>query len=258
LRRFGRRSYEVEEVWCQREDGALESKAAEQEPTDAASAPKGAGSTVAYKMLSRKILSLEFPPGMLLEEPRLVKMLGLSRTPLREALIRLRTEGLIVQTSNQTATVAPLDIAALRHYFEAVDVAQRTVSRWAALRRSGAHLADIRAKALAYEGATARRDSIEMIELNRDFHVAIAEAAGNEFFLDLSIRLYNQGLRVGRMSFVYDFDHNHLDHFDRIVADHRGLVDAIEAADADRAEALAGEHAKLGRERTISNLSKSF
>jgi DNA-binding GntR family transcriptional regulator len=224
----------------------------------ATSAPKGAGSSVAYQQLSRKILNLEFPPGMLLEEPRLVELLGLSRTPVREALIRLRTEGLIVQTSNQTATVAPLDIPALRHYFEAVDVVQRTVSRWAALRRTEAHLSDIKAKSLAYEEATERRDSTEMIELNRDFHVAIAEAAGNEFFLDLSIRLYNQGLRVGRMSFVYDFNHSNLGHFEQIVADHRGLVEAIEEGDAERADALAGAHAKLGRERTISNLSNSI
>jgi len=207
-------------------------------------------------MVSRKILTLEFPPGTQLEEARLVELLGVSRTPVREALIRLSAEGLVVQTSNRTALVSPLELSDLRQYFEAIKLAQRAVTRWAALRRRAGHLAEMRVHMERLEEAMGRRDGVDMIHANRDFHVCIAQAAANEYMASVCLRLYNQGLRIGRIAVSYDLDGDEsLDkHLQRVVAEHRRFVQLIEAGDAEGAEELAAAHAELGRQRTLNNI----
>lgn len=219
---------------------------------------KGAGSQHVYEKLKDGILSLELAPGSLLEEARLANELGVSRTPIREALIRLGSEKLVVLSSNRGAMVAPLDLTDLRNYFEALDFAQRAVTRLAAQRCDPVHLTRMRHHMEGFETAAVRRESDAMIATNRDFHLAIAAAAENAFMLDVCVSLYNQGLRVSRMAVTYDFDRDNTlsDHLDRIIHEHRQFVALIEARDADGAEALGGAHAELARRRVVDAMAQ--
>ena len=223
-----------------------------------ATMPKGTGSRHVYEIVRHRILTLEFPPGMDLDETMLVDMLGVSRTPVREALIRLGSEGLVLLLTNRSARVAPIELADLRAFFEALDLCLRATTRWAALRRSKADLTKMRKPALAFEKAVARRDSDAMIEANREFHAAIAVAGGNIHMANACLRLLTEGLRVSRIAVTYDFSSTRQlsDHLDQIVTEHRRLIDLIEAGDADAAEVLAGSHAELARNRVSENLTR--
>ena len=66
-----------------------------------------------------------------------------------------------------------------------------------------------------------------------------------------------EGLRLSRIALTFDFDRDHLliDHLDKVVSDHRAIVHAISARDADRAESLGGAHAWLFRDRVVRNLT---
>src|SRR5262245_45225445 len=78
-----------------------------------------------YDVLRTEILSLELVPGQPLDETTLAQRFGLSRSPVREALIRLSGEELVVTLPNRSTMVAPIALAAFPKYVEALDVTQR-------------------------------------------------------------------------------------------------------------------------------------
>ena len=83
--------------------------------------PKGSGSRWAYETIRNRILSLELAPGAGLDEQELIASLGVSRTPIREALIQLSAEGLVEMLPNRGARVAKIDLPGVREFFEALD-----------------------------------------------------------------------------------------------------------------------------------------
>ncbi len=90
-----------------------------------AAKPRSAGWTGVYETLRHDILSLALAPGELLDEMSLSRRFGFSRSPIREALIRLSGDGLVVNLPNRTTIVAPVDIARFPQYVDALDLGHR-------------------------------------------------------------------------------------------------------------------------------------
>ncbi len=200
---------------------------------------RGHGVQKVYEKLRQSILDLSLPPGSPLDEMRLSEEFNLSRTPIREAMVRLAAEGLLTTLPNRNTIVAPIDFINLPVYFEALTLMYRVTTRAAAVHRRAEHLVRIRAFEAAYADAVRRHDAAGMIAINRDFHVAVAEAGGNLYFTQLFARLLDEGRRVMRV-FYYSFDDSLPRHY---VDEHADMVAAIEAGDADRADVLAATHA---------------
>ena len=220
---------------------------------------RGTGGAWAYESLRAEILSLQLAPGLDLDEAGLVARLGLSRTPVREALIRLAADGLVVLLPNRGARVAPLDLVDLPRYVEALDLAQRAVNRFAALRRTDDDLKNIAAARDAFEASVAGGDAMAMTERNRDFHAAVAGAAHNRYVADHYLRLLDQGMRLLRIPFAFDPEDDGADaHIAKIVDDHRKIAEAVTARDAEGADALGHDHAELFRTRLMKFLEQNL
>jgi DNA-binding GntR family transcriptional regulator len=220
---------------------------------------RGTGAAYAYDTLRREILGLELEPGQELDEAGLVARLGLSRTPVREALIRLAADELVVLLPNRGAKVAPLDLADTPRYIEALDLAQRAVHRFAALRRTEADLSRIDEARDAFEASIPRRDAMEMTERNRNFHAKVAEASQNRYLAGHYVRLLDQGMRLLRIPFAYDPAGDGAEtHIAKIVEDHRRITAAIAARDADLADALGHAHAELFQSRLMMFLQQNL
>src|SRR5262249_44751076 len=82
--------------------------------------PRGTGVACAYDSLKAQIRDRELKPAPLLDETLVSRQFGVSRSPVREALIRLSAEGLVQNLRNRTSIVAPFDVAALPAYFDAM------------------------------------------------------------------------------------------------------------------------------------------
>src|SRR5215475_11861801 len=127
-------------------------KAAER--TKKASTPdrpvRGAGVQTVYEQLRLAIVNLDLPPGSPLDEVRLSQQFAMSRTPVREALVRLVGDGLVTTLPNRSTVVAPIDFEKLPVYFEALTLMYRVTTRAAALRRTPSHLVPIRAAQASY------------------------------------------------------------------------------------------------------------
>lgn len=219
--------------------GSTKTTAAQVDAASAETRQRGQGSQIVYEKLRQEILDLTLEPGSPLDEARLSEQFGMSRTPVREALVRLAAEGLVTTLPNRNTIVTPIDFVRMPVYFEALTLMYRVTTRSAAAHRKPEHMAAINAYRAAYAEAVERRDAIAMIAANRDFHVAIAEAGGNGYFTAFFARLLDEGRRILRLYYL-SFD-------DRLprqyVQEHEQMVAAIEAGDAELADRLGTAHA---------------
>jgi DNA-binding GntR family transcriptional regulator len=141
--------------------------------------PKLTGSKTVYLALRRAIISLEIEPGTVLDEAELCRRYKVSRTPVREALIRLSSEGLVEGQPNRGARVSPLQLSDVIDHYEAMDVLMPVAGRFAAVRRTAADVALLKETVERFETAVRREDFEGMIESNHDLHVAIGNAGHN-------------------------------------------------------------------------------
>ncbi len=218
-------------------------------------APRGAGAARVHAELRRRILDLELAPGENLDEQGLAADFRISRTPLREALNRLVSEGLVVIAPNRGASVAPLNLTDFPAFIEALAIAQGAVNAFAAMRRSKADLARISAAAKGFEAALAK-GGLAPTEANHAFHSAIGAAACNPHLAAFYERLLDEGARLARVSFSYDFAGREA-HLAQVTEEHRAMLAAIRAGDATAAERLGHAHAALFQARVLAYLSQN-
>lgn len=221
---------------------------------------KGNTANLAYEVLRDKILNLDLAPGTDLDEASMISRLGISRTPIREALVRLAADGLVVLSPNRGAQVAPISLAEFPRYVEALDLIQRAVLRLAALRRTPADLRCIAEACSAFEKATRGGDALELTHANKAFHVAIGMASQNRYLLEQYTRLLEQGMRMLRVPFAYQpvAGERASVHVRKIIDEHRAMLGAIRARDAAVAEDLGGKHAVLFRSRFLAYLEQNL
>jgi len=192
-----------------------------------------------YAAIKRDILNLALAPGEPLDELRLSARFGMSRTPIREALVKLTAEGLATTLPNRNTIVSAIDFANLPHYLDTLTLMYRVTTRMAAERREPHHLDMLRRHQKAFCAAAEKSDAIEMIETNRDFHLGIALCGGNKYYIDLFGRLLNEGMRLLRLYYKTYEDHLPKE----FVGEHEAMILAIETGDARLAERLGAQHA---------------
>lgn len=218
--------------------------------------PKGTGANMVYQGLRDDILALRLPPGENIEEIPLERRFKVSRTPVREALIRLASEGLITIDPNQGARVSSIDISEIPQFFEALDVCQRLVLRLSAKRRSESHVEEMRSINRKFAEAAREKNVVAMSELNNEFHLITARACGNRYICDLYQELQSIGLRLSRLAFRTALDENHFDedYYKLVINQHDTMIDALRRQDPDAAERLGIEHTDLFRRRITRSM----
>ena len=207
----------------------------------------GHGIRGVYDQIKADILSLALQPGQDLDEISLSRRYGVSRTPVREALIRLATERLVNFGQNRRASVTALILADYPRFIEAFDLTRRAVSRLAATRRHEADLVKLRAAETAFaraaKGVRDANDEFARIitPLETRLHIAVAESGHNSYLTQSYGQLLTVGHRMLHLPYAYDPQAGEpIQAFvKRVVARHSGLIGAIEAGDTDGAEAEA-------------------
>lgn len=200
---------------------------------------RGSGVKLVYDVLRDEILDLTLPPGSPIDEVQLAERFAMSRTPIREALVRLAGEGLVDTLPNRSTMVSNIDFLNLHTFFDAITLMYRLTTRLAAQHHRPGELLIIRAHQADFAAAVAAQDALAMIATNRDFHAAIAEAGHNPYFTSLFLRLLDEGRRILRL--YYQSFNDRLPQ--QYVDEHEAMIGAIAARDQDSADRLAKLHA---------------
>lgn len=206
--------------------------------------PSASGATAqvetAYARVRDLIVAGEYEAGARLAELPLAAALSMSRTPVREALRRLESDGL-VRSTGRGVVVAALDERRLEEAYQVRAALEGLTAELAAGRqREGriapAELAELRRIEAATADATARGELDTAVERNRAFHRHIAVLAANETALAALDRLWDQMAVSIRASLTP------VDRREEATREHRDLADAIERGDAERAARAARHH----------------
>lgn len=189
--------------------------------------------------LERDILSGDLAPGERLDETRLAARFGVSRTPVREALLQLASGGLVEMRPRQGAVVAAMTVQQLLQMFEVMAEMEALCARLAARRMTAA---ERQALASLHEtcGEPARSGDVDgYYAVNRSFHELIYSGARNDYLEDQT-----RGLR-NRLSSYRRFQLNHPGRIARSRSEHGEVVAAVVAGDADRAADAMRSHVAI-------------
>jgi DNA-binding GntR family transcriptional regulator len=195
-------------------------------------------SDFAYTTLRARILTGEFAPGQVLNQATLARTIGISTTPLREALRRLKSEGLVELGAHKDARVTDLTSEEARDLLELRRSLDPLAAALAAERRTKTDIAAIREAAAGVEPL--RPDfGVEELIAHRRLHAAVYRASHNDLLIatldglwDKSDRYRRVGLEVERSQAERDVK----------TAEHARLVECVVAGDADGAAAVMREH----------------
>ncbi|MGP0173584.1 GntR family transcriptional regulator [Pseudomonas sp. NCHU5208] len=213
------------------------------------------GGRYIYETLRRQILTLQLKPGAQLDEVSLALQFNVSRSPVRDALARLISEGLVTILPNRTLLVTPFEIEEFPNYIAALDLIQRAVTRLAALNRTEQDLQRIRQANVAYVEALGQGSFEVMSELNKAFHMEIARAGHNPYFTTYYEKLLGEGQRLLHLHFDFIVSSQSLKGADQ---DHDHIIDAIAKRQADLAEQASHEHTILFRDRFLEFMKQNL
>jgi DNA-binding GntR family transcriptional regulator len=192
------------------------------------------------ELLRERIFSRELAPGSWIDELKLAEEYGISRTPLREALKVLATEGLVTMKVRRGAYVTEVSERDLTDVYHLLALLESDAAGVVATEASDAQLLELQDLHLELEKSTGNRE--RFFDINETFHMRILEIANNrwrdQMVADLrkvmKLNRHNSLLKSGRM--------------EESVAEHRAIIAALSARDADATVLRMREHFKSGLE----------
>jgi DNA-binding GntR family transcriptional regulator len=209
-------------------------------------------SAVAADVIRAAIVDGRLEPGARLKEEELARELGISRTPVREALLVLQTEGLLDSAPNRGATVRAYEADDLDDLYQLRAVLEGFAARRAAPRISPADVARLGESCERFEELRADDDVTELVRENVRFHEIILEATG-------SARLATLVRGVVQLPLVYRSFYWYSPHQKRISEHyHRQLTSALGARDAERAEIVMKEHVLEARDFLVAKVREGM
>jgi DNA-binding GntR family transcriptional regulator len=198
--------------------------------------PRGGGREAIYASVLDAVVGHRLPPGTRLPEDQLAGLFGVSRTIVRLALQKLEFEGVVVAERNRGAQVATPTVEEARQIFEARLAIETTIVRRLCARRVTADVVARRHRALeAEEAAFHRGDGKTSIKLSGDFHILLADIAGNRVLAGFLRQL------VSRTSLILAVYGRNI-HATCAADEHMRLLEVIRSGDAEAAEAELARH----------------
>lgn len=203
---------------------------------------------VVYKKLRRAILLEELKAGERLTEIHLADKLGVSRTPIREAIRKLELEGLVILMPRRGTIVAEITEKSLKDVLEVRRVLDMLSAELACERMEEKGKEALKEACFAFKEAAESGDLRELAQKDVDLHNIIVEATGNVVLQQMIGNLFEQ---MYRYRIKYLKAHNH---YEMLVKEHLGIYESIVERDKERAVRLAKEHIDHQEEAIMSSL----
>ena len=204
-----------------------------------------------YLRIKRRILDNEFPPGFQILEQALALRLGVSRTPVREALIRLQNEGLVEVIPRHGMRILPLSLDDMKEIYEILSSLEPLAAELLARRKpSAAELAPLEEASSAMARALMANDLDAWAKADEAYHLRLLELCGNRRLSAMVMACWDQAHRA-RM-----FTLRLRPRPERSTREHLAVVAAIRRGDADAARDLYRRHRERGGRELLDILRR--
>lgn len=189
----------------------------------------------AKRMLLYNIINLNIKPGDKINEAELCTLYGISRTPIREAILELNQQNMIDIYPKQGTFVSLIDTDSINEFLSLRELMEQKITALACQRLNAEHIAHLREN-IAMWGYHIKNSSIsKMQQCDKDFHKYIYHACGKQFWHKIIHENAYQFDRVVIMMF------SSVD-TDKLIQDHREMVNAFEAHDSEKAYIISAQH----------------
>lgn len=206
---------------------------------------------VVFNTLRQAIITGEFAPGERLMEISLANRLGVSRTPVREAIRKLELEGLVIMIPRKGAQVARITEKNLRDVIEIRTVLEEFAAVLACERIDQSGLHDLRQAHEDFTRSVENGDILDIVDKDETFHDTIFRATNNDRLISIINNLREQFYRY-RMEYVKDIRQR-----SNLVEEHRELLDAISSRDSIKAKELMKTHLLNQQQEVINNIQEA-
>jgi DNA-binding GntR family transcriptional regulator len=203
----------------------------------------------AYRYIRAAIQDGQFKPGERLREHELARQIGLSRTPIREALSRLETEGLVSHDAIRGVVVAELDYSMVTELYYMREVLEGTAARLVAQHASDVEISILDDLCHQYEAALG--DEEALTASNRRFHDTLYRCSHNRYLLNMVTVLHNALSLLGGTTL------GNPERAAETLREHRAVVAAIRERDADAAEQALRTHIRMAQKTRMQKLVAS-
>ncbi len=201
-----------------------------------------------FRRLKQKILGGEYGPGDRLKVRQLAQEFGTSEIPVREAIHQLVSTGLVTMTPHVGAVTTPISAQDLREIFQIRSALEGLATELAVPHLTPEGLEEIRRiEAQLEEAVASGQDPDELNRLNRVFHIAIYRYGRNQRLLTMIEELWNHAGRYPAPLQGRDDESTR-----QSLAEHRQILEALEARDARRAMELTEQHKNRSMSRVIA------
>jgi GntR family transcriptional regulator, rspAB operon transcriptional repressor len=204
-------------------------------------------SEVAYERLRDDIIRWRLAPGTPLGEVELAARLGVSRTPVREALLRLTAEGLVSTDSGRSATVSEVSLDHIRDLFELREALEMQAARLAARRRDAAAFQALKTEFLQWLATTDHPAYKEPYSIGAHLDAAIDQAAASVYLTNALDELR------GPLARIRHYAHGSPARLSQATAEHLLITEAI----IDQDETLAAQATAVHLRNSLSNILRS-
>lgn len=207
---------------------------------------------VVFNTLRQAIIQGEFQPGQRLMEVTLANKLGVSRTPVREAIRMLELEGLVVMVPRKGAEVANITVKDLKDALEVRMAIEELSVKLACQRLDDESAEEIKKTCMAFKEAINSKLVPAIVQGDEAFHNAIYKASKNQKLINIAQNLREQVYRY-RVEYVKDFSYH-----DNLIKEHDLITMAILKGDADNAQKIMSEHIFNQEQIVIKNVTANM
>lgn len=191
---------------------------------------------VVFNTLRQAILKGELEPGERLMEIQLADRLGVSRTPIREAIRKLELEGLVLMIPRKGAEVAKISEKSLRDVLEVRRSLEELAIELACQRMSDSDIEDLEIAQNAFREAVITGDAMTIAETDEHYHDIIYNGTGNNRLVQILNNLREQMYRY-RLEYIKDAEKRQI-----LVVEHEQILKAVRGRKAAEAQTLIREH----------------
>lgn len=216
--------------------------------------PKQPLAVTAYETIVRKIICLEYQPSQHLEENQLVEELGIGRTPVREALVRLQSENMIESHPNKGVIVRPITLQNTKAMFESMHIFEFGVVDVAMVKDCTNFIKRMRLSNEAVKNAVLSNNVFDLVQANHEFHMNFARCSQNEFLIRAVHDVRKEAKRLSYLSYnnIIDPQRPLELHYQSVVQEHDQIIDGLARKDEAGLKQLLQEHIETFRQRIIT------
>mgnify|MGYP002403200443 CR=1 FL=1 len=205
---------------------------------DAAGPKRERGATTIYSSLREDILTLRLAPGSAIDEVAIARQFGLSRTPVREALVMLSGEGLVRFLPNRSSIIAPLTMENMNDYFDTLLILTRSIMVAAATKRAPEDGDRLRQLLSVFRESIGQEDVFRIVFAQLDLLKGFSRVARNDFLGKFFPDCLDYGRRTMLLHYFPFVRHEDLAF---IAETYARLIEAVEAGDAVACNEIVSE-----------------